>query len=114
MSTWTEDMAAVFRDSCDEWGTVLSFGGNQIVCQKTELSISYEMQVSGANRFVDTAIDVLREDAISIGLYSADIQENPTIKRPIVLVDGMSLQVMEFKDDILADPTIKLLCQRQQ
>lgn len=114
IDTWTQDMADVFSDSLVEWGDFLSYGGNRIPCQKTNLTIEYEMQVSGANRLVDTSIDVLRSDAISIGLYTPDIQDNPTTKRPIVTVDGMKFQVIQFKDDIVSDPTIKMMCVRIQ
>lgn len=114
MSTWAQDMQDVFTDSVAEWGDTLLFQSNQIPCEKTELSIGYQFEVSGINRMADTAIDVLRSDAISIGLYAPDIQENPTVKRPVVQVDGMNFTVLLFKDDIKADPTIKLMCVRLQ
>lgn len=111
---WTGDMAEVFSDSVTEWGDVLVYNGFQISCEKTEFGIRFSMEVSGSNRTADTAIDVLRSDAIGIGLYAPATAQDPAIKRPVVTVDGQLFQVLEFKDDIAADPTIKLLCVRQQ
>lgn len=114
MTSWTSDMQSVWEDSVAEWGDVLVYGGNQIPCEKTEISNSFPMEISGSNRIVTTAIDVLRSDAVSIGLYIPETQNNPAVKRPIVLVSGVSFCVVEFKDDITADPTIKLMCQKLQ
>lgn len=114
MSTWTEDMADVFSDSVEEWGDVLAYGGQQIDCQKTNLDVTYEMEVSGSSRLATTAIDVLRSDAIGIGLYLPEWKNNPPTKRPVVTVSQVQFQVLRWNDDITADPTIKLICAKLQ
>lgn len=113
-TTWTEDMGNVFDDSVEEWGDVLVYNGNQIDCEKTELAVAYEMQVSGANRLVNTAIDVSRSEAIRIGLYLPEYVNNPPVKRPVVTVSRVQFTVVAWKDDITADPTIKLICAKLQ
>ncbi len=112
--SWTEDMQEVFEDSVDEWGDTLVFNGLPIPCEKTELAASFEMSISGYNREVNSAIDVLRADALRIGLYSPEYVNNPPTKRPVVLVSGVSFAVVAWKDDITADPTIKLMCAKLQ
>lgn len=113
-TTWTQDMQSVWEDSVAEWGDVLVYATFSIPCEKTEISNSFQMEISGSNRIVTTAIDVLRADAVSIGLYLPETTNNPPVKRPVVLVSGVSFSVVEFKDDITADPTIKLMCQKLQ
>lgn len=114
MTTWTEDMGEVFADSVEEWGDVLAYNGQQIDCEKTGLQVGFEMEVSGSNRMVDTAIDVLRADAIGIGLYLPEWKNNPPVKRPIVTVSQVQFVVVSWEDDISADPTIKLKCAKLQ
>ncbi len=107
-------MGDVFSDSVAEWGDVLVYNGNQIDCEKTELAVAYDMQVSGSNRLVNTAIDVSRAEAIRIGLYLPEYVNNPPVKRPVVTVSRVQFTVIEWKDDITADPTIKLICAKLQ
>ena len=113
MSTWTEDSEELFNDLVSEFGDVLSFNGNQISCIKTPLSIGYEMEISGANRMVDTQIDVLRSEAVRIGLWQSNTQ-NPANKRPVVTVETQRFQVVKVDDDNNADSAVKLICARLQ
>lgn len=112
--SWTDDMGDCFTDLVSEFGDVLVYNGNQIVCVKTALMASFSMEISGYNRLVDTAIDVDRDAAIGIGLYLPEWKDNPPTKRPIVLVSGVQFQVASWEDDITADPTIKMKCSKLQ
>lgn len=114
-TTWTDDMGDTFNDLVAEFGDeTLYFNSLHISCVKTNLDISYETEVSGSNKLATTAIDVKRADAISIGLYLPAYVNNPPVKRPVVTVNQVQFQVLQWKDDIAADPTIKMICAKLQ
>lgn len=113
MSTWTEDSEELFTDLVAEFGDVLSFNGQQIQCIKTPINIGYEMELAGSNRMADTQIDVLRSEAVRIGLWQSNTQ-NPEHKRPVVIVETTRFQVLKVEDDNSADACVKLICVKLQ
>lgn len=138
MSAYTDAMTAAFAVMVAQWGATLTYAegydyalyaatsgalytdsdgntyakrtrGASILGIKTPLSLGFQMQVSGYGRKADTAFDALRGDVILAGLYTPCIARNPATVRPSVIVSGESFMVLDVKDDIASDPTVKLI-----
>lgn len=110
-NSWEDDMAEVFEDerSASEYRAALVYNGSTIYGVKMALSVGFQMQTTGYSRKADTAFDALRTDVEGIGLYDKCANRNPSVIRPTVTVNGESFMVLDLKDDIATDPTVKLI-----
>lgn len=83
--------------------------GATIYGVKMALSLGFQMQTTGYSRKADTAFDALRSEVEDIGLYAKCANRNPSVIRPTVEINDEQFMVLDLKDDIATDPTVKLI-----
>lgn len=109
MSTWTEDVLELWVDLVAEFGATATYQSWTFDCLRNPIKSGFAMQLAGYNQTADTIIDILRTQAVTMGVYGFK-GTNPQQKRPVFVSDSMSFQVLYMENDDTAQPSVRFMC----
>lgn len=113
ITTWTQDALELWEDLVAEFGARATYQAWTFDCVRNPIKQGFSMELAGYNTKADTIIDMLRTQAVLMGLYGLK-QENPPTKRPILTSDGYTFQVMSMENDDTAQPSVRFMCLKLQ
>ncbi len=111
--SWTEDMLELWHDEVAEWPCTATYQSWTFDCIRNPIKQGFNMQLAGYNVQADTIIDILRTQAVAMGIYGIK-QEDPQTKRPQLTSDGYTFQVMYMENDDTAQPSVRFFCLKLQ
>lgn len=113
-TTWTEEMEEIWHEEAEqEWPCTARYESWTFPIVRNPIKSGFQMKLAGYSEQADTTIDMLRTQAQLMGLYGFK-QNNPQQKRPILISDSISFQIIFMENDDTAQPSVRFMCLKLQ